>query len=54
MQRERLDEEEILHAARELQGLTNLDQVEYAVLESSGGITILPKRHVAPERGLEG
>jgi uncharacterized membrane protein YcaP (DUF421 family) len=43
MQRERLDEQDILHAGRELQGLANLDQVQYAVLEQSGGITVIPK-----------
>ena len=43
MERERVDEGQILERARELQGLERLDQIKYAVLESSGGITIVPK-----------
>jgi uncharacterized membrane protein YcaP (DUF421 family) len=42
MRKARVDEEDILHAARELHGLERLDQVKYAVLEKSGGITIIP------------
>ncbi len=41
---ERVDEEDILHAARELHGLERLDDIKYAVLERSGGISIVPKR----------
>jgi uncharacterized membrane protein YcaP (DUF421 family) len=33
----------VLAAARELQGLERMDQVKYAVLERSGGITVIPK-----------
>jgi uncharacterized membrane protein YcaP (DUF421 family) len=43
MQRARIDEQEILVAARELHGLERLDQIKYAVLERSGGISIVPK-----------
>ena len=43
MDREQIDEEEILEAARRLQGLERLDQIKYAVLEPHGGITIIPK-----------
>jgi uncharacterized membrane protein YcaP (DUF421 family) len=43
MAKARVDEADILHAARELQGLERLDQIKYAVLERSGGITIIPK-----------
>ena len=39
----RVDESDILAAARELQGLERLDQIKYAVLERSGGISIIPK-----------
>ncbi|MBX6316751.1 MAG: DUF421 domain-containing protein [Isosphaeraceae bacterium] len=39
----RIDEEDILAAARELQGLERMDQIKYAVLERSGGISIIPK-----------
>ena len=44
MQRVRVSEEEILAAARERQGLARMDQIQYAVLERSGGISIIPKR----------
>jgi uncharacterized membrane protein YcaP (DUF421 family) len=40
----RVDELDVLHAARQLQGLERLDQIKYAVLEVSGGISIIPKR----------
>jgi uncharacterized membrane protein YcaP (DUF421 family) len=43
MEKERVDEHDILHAARELQGLGRLDQVDYAILEQTGEITIVPK-----------
>jgi uncharacterized membrane protein YcaP (DUF421 family) len=43
MNRERVDEEDILHAARELQGIGQLDKIKYAVLEQTGEITIVPK-----------
>ena len=43
MEKSRVDEEDILGAARELQGLERLDQIKYAVLERSGTITIIPK-----------
>lgn len=42
MDRARVDEEDILEAARELQGLERLDQIRYAVLERNGTITIIP------------
>jgi uncharacterized membrane protein YcaP (DUF421 family) len=38
-----IDESEILQAAREHQGLASLDEIEYAVLERSGGITVIPR-----------
>lgn len=44
MDKVRIGEGDILEAARELQGLERLDQIEYAVLERSGSITIIPKR----------
>lgn len=43
MEMERVDESDILAAAREKQGLERLDQIKYAVVEASGGITIIPK-----------
>lgn len=42
MKKCRVDEADIMHAARQLQGLERLDQIKYAVLECSGGITIIP------------
>jgi|SRR5918992_3778762 uncharacterized membrane protein YcaP (DUF421 family) len=43
MQKERIDNEDILTAAREHQGLERMDQIKYAILERSGGISIIPK-----------
>ena len=43
MRRARVDESDILKAARELQGLERLEQVRYAVLERDGQISIVPK-----------
>jgi uncharacterized membrane protein YcaP (DUF421 family) len=43
MNRERVDEEEILEAARQQRGLERLDQVKYAVLERGGKINIIAK-----------
>lgn len=42
-----VDKDDILEAARELQGLERLDQIKYAVLERRGNITIIPQ----PEQG---
>jgi len=44
MHKARVDEEDVLAAARESQGLKRMDQIEYAVLERSGGISVVPKR----------
>jgi uncharacterized membrane protein YcaP (DUF421 family) len=38
----RVDSEDILQSARELQGIERLDQIKYAVLERSGQITVIP------------
>lgn len=43
MRKSRVDESEILMAARERHGLQRLDEIQYAVLERSGGISIIPK-----------
>lgn len=40
----RLDEDDILHAARDRQGLERMDQIKYAVLERNGDITIIPQK----------
>lgn len=42
MARARIDEDDVLSAARELQGLERLEQIKYAVVEVSGGISIVP------------
>ncbi|MDG9704800.1 DUF421 domain-containing protein [Streptomyces sp. DH37] len=39
-----ITESDILQAARQSQGLERLDQIAYAVLEKSGGITVVPRR----------
>ena len=44
MDKVRVDEKEILHAARKLQGINSLEEIKYAILESDGEITIVPKR----------
>ncbi len=41
--REDISEEEVLEAARHLHGLERMDQIQYAVLERSGGISIIPR-----------
>ena len=43
MMRERIDEGDILSAARQTQGLESMDQIKRAVLERSGSISIIPK-----------
>lgn len=49
MNKVRVDEEDVLSAARAHHGLERLSQVRYAVLESSGGITIIPEPEAAPQ-----
>ena len=43
MRREHVDEEDVLQAARQHQGLERLDQIKYAVLERNGGISVVPQ-----------
>lgn len=43
MAHERVGAADILQQARHLHGLERLDQIKYAVLEPSGGISIIPK-----------
>jgi uncharacterized membrane protein YcaP (DUF421 family) len=42
MDRARLDEEDVLAAARKSQGLERMEQIKFAVLEVGGGISIIP------------
>ncbi len=41
MEKARVDESDVLHAARELRSIERLDQIKYAILERSGGITVI-------------
>jgi uncharacterized membrane protein YcaP (DUF421 family) len=43
MDKARVDEDDIMASARKSQGVERMDQIKYAVLESSGGISIIPK-----------
>lgn len=43
MRKERVDEADLLNAARHSQGVSRMDQIDYAVVEPSGDITIIPK-----------
>ncbi|WP_242928333.1 DUF421 domain-containing protein [Pontibacter vulgaris] len=45
MKKSRVNESDIMESARELQGLENLDQIKYAILEKDGKITIIPKEN---------
>jgi uncharacterized membrane protein YcaP (DUF421 family) len=49
MRRARLTEEEVLEAARQRHGLESMAQVKYAILETSGEISIVPQKAPAPE-----
>jgi uncharacterized membrane protein YcaP (DUF421 family) len=42
--RERIDENDVLEAARLCQGLESMDQIKFAVLERGGRISIIPKQ----------
>jgi uncharacterized membrane protein YcaP (DUF421 family) len=43
LDKERVDEADILTSARQHHGLERLDQIKYAVLERHGGISVIPK-----------
>lgn len=43
MNKARVDINDIMSAARASHGLCRLNQIQYAVLERSGGITVIPK-----------
>ncbi len=47
LRRARVDEDDVLSAAREAQGLERMEQIRFAVLEVNGRITIVPE----PARG---
>ena len=46
MQKCRIDEGDILSAARKTQGLERLDQIKYAILERDGNISVVPKEKI--------
>jgi len=43
MDKERISENDVMEAARELEGLERLDQIKFAIIERSGHITVIPK-----------
>jgi uncharacterized membrane protein YcaP (DUF421 family) len=43
MDKARVAEQEILAAARATQGLARMDQIEHAVVEENGDISVIPK-----------
>jgi uncharacterized membrane protein YcaP (DUF421 family) len=43
MAKARVDEQDILSAARELQGIERIEQIKYAVLERNGAISIIKR-----------
>jgi uncharacterized membrane protein YcaP (DUF421 family) len=45
MDQVRVDEPDIMEAARREQGLESMGQIKYAVLETDGSISIIPWRH---------
>lgn len=47
MRYSRVDEADILSAARLRHGLTRLDEIQYAVLECGGGISIIPRSEIS-------
>lgn len=51
MKRARVDEEDVLEAARKRQGIESLGQIKYAVLEIDGGISIIPYSEVETSGG---
>lgn len=50
MKKARVDEGDILQAARLLHGLERMEQIKYAVLEKSGDISIIPAAAAAAAR----
>lgn len=44
LRRARLTEDDVLEAARRLQGLETLDQIKFAIFEASGEISIIPRQ----------
>jgi uncharacterized membrane protein YcaP (DUF421 family) len=49
MAKEHISVDDIMSSARSTQGLERMDQIKYAVLETSGGISIVPKGRDRPD-----
>jgi uncharacterized membrane protein YcaP (DUF421 family) len=49
MHKERIDDQDILSAARETRGIDRLQDIERAVLERNGAISIMPRRRADDE-----
>jgi uncharacterized membrane protein YcaP (DUF421 family) len=47
LRKEHLNVDDVLAAARSQRGLLRLDQIDYAILEGSGGISIIPATDTA-------
>jgi uncharacterized membrane protein YcaP (DUF421 family) len=45
MKKERVDEADILASARETRGIAQLDEIDYAILETNGTISVIAKGH---------
>ncbi|GAA4430420.1 DUF421 domain-containing protein [Georgenia halophila] len=50
MAKEQVTADDILSSARQTQGLERMDQIKWAVLETSGGISVVPKMNAAPQQ----
>lgn len=48
MLKDRVDEADILAAARKYHGIERLDQIKFAVLEANGDITVVPREAARP------
>ena len=48
MERSKVDESDVLEAARLRHGLERMDQIKYAVLEKDGSISIIPQSAARP------
>lgn len=49
MRKARVDEADVMEAARRLRGIERVEQIKFAVLEVSGGITVIPKEGAGRE-----
>jgi uncharacterized membrane protein YcaP (DUF421 family) len=49
MAKEQIGKDDIMASARQSQGLERLDQIKWAVLETSGGISVIPKSNASPQ-----